>query len=245
MSANTWVKVVGFDDMERHSLNTLFRLSVRASPSYALWTPEAPSPPQVALLDMDSYEAGLELASPHFNPNLNLICVGAKAPAHARRTFTRPVDWNAMVRALDELFSTESELDFDLDSDGSHEKVVPPGVKVALVVGLSGEERLYLRARMALGGITDLDEVNTATQATDAMAHRHYDLVVVSLELSDADPWGLVQSLRANLAPPRTVVVATHAPSWAVMERAEQEGCAALLEVPFNPPQLLDLLHMV
>ena len=83
MATPTWVKVVGFDDAERHSLNTLFRLSERMSPSYVLWAPECPSQPHVALIDLDSYEGGLEIASPRFNPNLKLICVGGKPPAHA------------------------------------------------------------------------------------------------------------------------------------------------------------------
>jgi hypothetical protein len=29
------------------------------------------------------------------------------------------------------------------------------------------------------------------------------------------------------------------------MEKAEQMGCVGLLEIPFNPPQVLGLLHKV
>eukprot|EP01041_Mallomonas_annulata_P014953 gene14952-31749_t len=109
MTSTVLVKVVGFSDVERHSLNTLFRLSGREGPYYTLWTPDAAGPAQVALIDVDSYEAGLELVSPSFNPNLKMICVGAEAPTLAWRNVQRPVDWAAMVGLLDELFVGTAE----------------------------------------------------------------------------------------------------------------------------------------
>src|SRR4051812_26749439 len=100
--SNIWVKVVGFTETERHSLNTLFRLSAKNNNAYALWTSEGAAAPHIALIDVDSYEAGLEMASPNFNPNLKLICVGARATENAWRSFERPVEWSALVTALDE-----------------------------------------------------------------------------------------------------------------------------------------------
>jgi CheY-like chemotaxis protein len=243
-----WVKVVGFRDVERHSLNTLFRLSARRSLSYALWTPEVPIPPQVALIDVDCYEAGLELASPSLNPNLKLICVGATPPGHAWHSFARPVDWNALVKLLDGLFAGDegANLDIDINFDAPTEKNLPPGMRASLLVGMTRDERLYLRARLALAGVTEMDEADTATSASNYLSQRHYHLVVVSLELADADPWALVESLHSlTLLPPRSVIVTTRAPTWAAMERAEQAGCLGLLDIPFNPRQVMGLLQQV
>ena len=245
MASPVWVKVVGFTDVERHSLNTLFRLSERMFPSYALWSRDAPSPPQVALMDVDSYEASLELASPSFNPHLKLICVGNGPPNHAWRSFARPVDWPALVQVLDGLFSTQGDVDIDIGHDSGVDKPVPPGVRVSLVVGLSREERLYLRARLSSAGLTDVDEADTAAQALEKVAHRRYNLVVVSLDIADSDPWQLVQALNTLPEPPHAVLVATQSPSWSAMERAEQTSCLGLLEVPFNPRQVVDLLQKV
>ena len=89
------VQVLGFSDVERHSLNTLFRLSSRQIPSYQLWTPESASQPNVAIIDVDSYEATLELESPNFNPNLKVIAIGADVPDKAWRCMPRPIDWVA------------------------------------------------------------------------------------------------------------------------------------------------------
>lgn len=245
MAASTWVKVVGFSDVERHSLNTLFRLSERLAPSYVLWTPELPSQPHVALIDLESYEGELEMASPRFNPNLKMISVGPVASVNAWRSFQRPVDWTALVKVLDGLFASQDTLDFDLGADAAAEKTDPPGVKISLLVGLSREDRLYLRARLSLAGMTEVDEVETASEAGVKLSQRQYDMVVVSLELIDADPWMLVQSLKDMPRPVRSVVVATDAPSWRAMEMAEKLGCAALLEIPFVPQQLRELLQKV
>lgn len=245
MSSTIWVKVVGFSAMERHSLNTLFRLSVRQTPTYRLWSQDAPAPPGVALIDMDCHEAGVELASPTFNPNLKIICVGDKTHSTAWRTFARPVDWNAMVKVLDGLFASQRHVDVATGLDTLDEQTVPPGVRVTLLVGLSHEQRMYLRARLSLAGLADVDEAFTAEEASACVARRHYDVVIVSLELGDADPWALVQMFKAMLAPPQAVIVTTVSPSWSVMERAEQAGCVGLLEIPFNPPQVVGLLQKV
>lgn len=245
MSSSIWVKVVGFSAVERHSLNTLFRLSMRQTPAYSLWTPDAPAPPHVALIDMDCHEAEVELASPTFNQNLKIICVGTKPHLRAWRSFQRPVDWNVMVQSLDGLFASHAYVDVVTGFDELDEQTVPPGVRVSLVVGLTAVDRMYLRARLSLAGLTDVDEVDTAEKANASAEHRHYDVVIVSLDLADTDPWALVQTFKAMPTPPQAIIVATQKPSWSAMERAEQMGCVGLLDIPFNPPQVMGLLQKV
>lgn len=246
MGANVGIKVVGFGEAERHSLNTLMRLSERGVATYTLWSPESKSPPQVALIDMDSYEATLELASPNFNPSTKLICVGATAPEHAWRSLQRPVDWAALVRELDRLFTLQPDLDIDLGfGDTVSDHLVPPGVKLALLVGMTRDERLYLRARLALAGLTAVDEAPSAGEAIPLISQRHYDLAIISNELDDADAWPLIQTLQDLPQPVRSIALATHFPSWAVMEQADKAGCLGLVEIPFNPRQIYELLLKV
>lgn len=245
MASVVWVKVVGFSDTERHSLNTLFRLSERAFPTYALWTPETQAAPNVMLLDVDSYEAGLEMVSPSLNSNLKYISVGAQPIGNAWRSFTRPVDWPALIQVLDGLFAAQGEVDVDIGLYNDIDKPAPPGVRVSLLVGMSREEQLYLRARLAIAGLTDVDEVDTMQEADACTVERRYDLVVVGLDGQDTDPWELVESLKHLPEPPQAVMVTTHTPSWRSMERAEQFGCLGLLEIPFSPQQVMGLLHKV
>lgn len=245
MSNTIWIKVVGFSQAERHTLNTLFRVSVPEDTHYSLWNPESSVVPHVILIDTDCHEAEVELASPTFNSNVNVICVGCKGHPAAWRTFARPVDWLDLIAALNSLFVPTSDDYIDTRPGELGDKAVPPGVRVTLLVGLSAQDRMYLRARLSLAGLTDVDEADTAERASACMTHRHYDVVFVSLELDDADPWSLVQSFKGLLAPPQAVVVMTAQPSWAAMERAEQLGCVGLLELPFNPPQVVSLLQKV
>lgn len=244
MGTTVFVKVVGFRDVERHALNTVFRLSTERSTCYALWTPEAPVMPHIALIDVESYEASLALASPGLNRNLKLICVGNGAPAHAWRVFARPLNWTAVLHAMDQLFAPAGvDIDIDLDGEGTS-SVIPPGVRVTLLVDPSRDERLYLRARLSLAGLIEVDEAESVAKAQVKLRERHYDLVIVDVDTAD-DPWGLIERLVAQDPPIGSVVVSTTNNSWQMHERAELAGCRAVLEKPYDPGHVFRVLQMV
>jgi AmiR/NasT family two-component response regulator len=116
-------------------------------------------------------------------------------------------------------------------------------MRATLLIGMTIEERLYLRARLALAGLTVVDEAASAEQAGPLIGNRHYDVVIISLQLGDVDPWSLVQAFSGMLSPPQAIFVSTDKPSWVVMQHAERAGCAGMLEIPFNPPQVAGLLQ--
>lgn len=243
MSTTIWVKVVGFSDGERHSLKTLFHLSGKDGPQYALWTPDLTGRPHVALVDVDSYEAGLELVSPNFNFNLKMICVGAQAPTLAWRTVQRPVDWAAMVAMLDELFVAVPELDIDLDLGEAAPSSLPPGVKRGLLAALPLEASLYLRARLALAGITAVDEVQSMAQLDDSVRARTYDVVLVHVNFGRVDPWSMVKHLQDMEKPQRNVFAVSTDNSFKTAHLAERMGCVGLLDMPFKPLQVLNFFQ--
>jgi CheY-like chemotaxis protein len=246
MSFTVWVKVVGFSDVERHSLNTIFRLSGRDGPNYQLWSPDIAAPAQVALIDVDSYEAGLELVSPSFNPNLKMICVGAQAPTLAWRTVQRPVDWAAMVQMLDELFVSATDVDIDISLEEAPHVPLPPGVKRALLAGLpSVEARLYLRTRLALAGITSVDEAQTQQQLDSSIQSHPYNVVLVHVNTQELDPWVMVKHLQDTPQASRSVIAVAPNSTWKFSNLAERMGCIGLLEMPFNPQQVYTLLQKV
>lgn len=245
MTATVFVKVVGFRDSERHALNTVFRLSAGLPASYALWTPESNVSPHLVLLDADSYEGALEVASPGFNKNLKMICVGENPPASAWRTFARPLNWAAIVHAMDQLFAGSEATDFDLDTGESGPAVVPPGVRVSMLVDASRDQRMYLRARLALAGFIEISEVQDAPHALALARARHYDLVVINLDDGAADAWQLTGQLTALEPAIGSVVLSTRNTSWHLQEQAEQAGVRGVLEIPFDPVQILELLRKV
>jgi hypothetical protein len=133
MEPSVYVKVVGFADVERHALNTVFRLSTGQNISYGLWTPEAPVAPRLALIDLDAYEAGLALASPRLDPEMKMICVGRGAHTHARHTFQRPLHWPDVVKAMDSLFAPLEKLDAGIDfGDADLRAPAGAGISAAL-----------------------------------------------------------------------------------------------------------------
>ena len=278
MPSSVFVHVVGFRDAERHALNTAFRLSWDRDPSYYLWTLDAPLPAQLALIDVDSYEGAMALASPDFNPYVKMICVGENAPVTAWRVFKRPLEWRLVVGAMDALFapvsapvlsakfgefvdpnepgasasaSASPALDAATMAGLAAARVLPPGVKVSLLVDASREHRLYLRARLALAGLTAVDDAETAAQGLALAKHRRYDLVIINVQAQDPPGWEIVDQLVA-LGPGIGAVVVTsrqtarHVREQAKQaERAERAGCRGLLTIPFDPCQFFTLLRKI
>ena len=66
---------------------------------------------------------------------------------------------------------------------------LPPGVKVSLLVDASRDQRMYLRARLALAGLYEVEDADTGALALDMARRRHYDLVIVRLDMPDMDGW--------------------------------------------------------
>ncbi len=245
MLNSIYVKVVGFRDTERHAINTLFRLSMERTSNYLLWTPEAPFQPHLLLIDTDSYEGGMALESPGFNKNLKLIAVGERAPEGAWRTFNRPLNWTAVVHAMDQLFAGAIGSDIDLETGEVAKGISPPGVRQTLLVDVSRDQRLYLRARLSLVGLLELSETGDAAQAYELAHQRHYDLVIVNLDAPELDGWRLVERLVGLEPAIGSIVLSSRKVTAHLQQRAEQAGCAGVIEVPFDPVQIAEMLRKV
>lgn len=232
MAQRIFIKVVGFSDEERHALNTVFRLSEQCLTMYQLWTPTAPEPPRVVLLDGQSWEARVEAESRL--RDIRVIWVGDNPPANVWRAFPRPLAWPEVIEALDAMFAPDAGLDLDLGD-------APDSVmsqKQALIVSSSRDQRLYLRARLALGRLTLADEAETGAQALEMTRAKQYDVALVDCMLSDLDPWLVLRQLRHGAHPIPHVAMTQAARSVSERVRAWLGGAEALLENPPNPGRL-------
>jgi CheY-like chemotaxis protein len=233
MAQRVFIKVVGFSDEERHALNTVFRLSEQCLTMYQLWSPTAPEPPRVALLDGQSWEARVEAESP-LRRDLHLLWVGTNPPPAVWRAFPRPLPWPEVVEALDQLFAPESALDVDLAQG-------PDSVmsqKHALIVSASRDQRLYLRARLALARLTLADEAESGAEALELARAKHYDLALLDCSLPDVDPWVLLRQLRQGAHAIQHVAMTQSERSVPERLRAWLGGADALLENPPHPGRL-------
>lgn len=246
MPSTVYVKVVGFRDVERHALNTVFRLSMERAAQYLLWAPELLVSPQLVILDVDSYEGGMELASPTFNKQLKLICVGHTTPDVAWRHFSRPLKWVAVVQAMDQLFTGSEGTDFDFDTGESTLAIPAPGVRASLLVDVNKDHRMYLRARLALAGFVEVQETSSSAEAVQMARARNFDLVVVNLDHpTEFNGWKLTEQLLSLEPAIGAIVLSTRNTSWHLQERAELAGCRGVLEVPFDPVQVQDMLRKI
>jgi CheY-like chemotaxis protein len=235
MAQRIFIQVVGFSEEERHALNTVFRLSEQCRTMYQLWTPEAPEPPRVALLDANSHEARLEAESP-FHLEVRRFWVGDHPPASAWRSFQRPVAWGEIVESLDALFAPDDGLDLELGDE-------PDSVmsqKLALIVSADRDCRLYLRARLSLAKLTLADEAQTGAEAVALKRDKHYDVAVVDGRLADMDAWLLLRQLRTGLHAVPKVAITKQGLSTAERVRAWLAGVEALRDQPKRLEAWLD-----
>jgi hypothetical protein len=247
MAEQVFVKVMGFDDAERHALNTLFRLSEAGPVHYLLWAPEAPAAPQLALVDGDSYEAQLALGLQQ-DAAPQLIWVGDKPPASALRTFDRPLHWPHVVQAMDSLFGVLPDMDLDL-GDAAWPDTAPPvmlddGIETprprVLIINPSLEERLYLRARLALDKLVDVDEAVTGAEGLACVSKAHYPLIIADAAL--ADVWWVLRELRTAQPTVPHLVFAAPSAMWRL--RARIYGARTWVK-PYDPAQLHALFQRV
>jgi len=253
MAQRAFVKVVGFSAAERHALNTAFRLSDEGHAPYALWAPGASEPPALLLLDGESADAASELESPYAH-NVKLIWVGANASAQAQRVFERPIAWPQVIQAIDALFGWEPSVpagddavDLDLGGHTDAMDTQPPDMEPlpdqqphprALIVSADHDQRLYLRARLSLAGLTFVDEAQSGGQAVELAKRLTYQVAIVEHRPPQVDAWTLLKRLR-EVGPDRPSVILTKA-RGSILDRlrAWSGGTSAFLSTPPNPVAL-------
>lgn len=259
MLERVFIRVVGFTDAERHALNTLFRLSQDANSgrprSYEPWLPDAPDAARLVLIDGSDGTAAQELHDARHNPDAGLIWVGAVSPAHAWHTFSRPLRWPEVVHAMDKYFTQNSALatlDFDIASDALDVQLeaaatMPatidsiPLPKRALIAETDREASLYLASKMAVMGITHIDQALSTAQTKDFLLHQRYDFVSVDLSLVGEDPWLAVALARQHGS---MVLITGQQIGLAARLSAKVNGCS-VMKKPLEPSALSQLLQKI
>jgi CheY-like chemotaxis protein len=248
MPQRVFVKVVGFSTVERHTLNTVFRLSEERDPCYALWGADTPEAPQLLLVDGDSPEAAAQRQEAGA---AKLIWVGPGAPSNSWRVFVRPISWPQVIRAMDELFTPAGSVpgfDLDLGQDDSALDTLPPEpeapIRRALVVSADRDQRLYLRARLALAGMTTVDEAQNGAEAVELARLLPYCVALVDHGLPQVDGWQVVRGLAANKVRPYLILIKADA-GWRDRLKAWRLGIDTFLGKPLQPGRLQTVLDQV
>lgn len=258
-SVDVPIEVIGFSDVERHALNTVFRLSRESEVSYRPWQPgsgQLVSEPPVLLVDGGCAEAVLVQARAP-RQSQRLIWVGEHAPEHAWRVVSRPIAWAALLHDLDHCFAASQSdsgfLDLDVTQPvslgGERGEFPSRELRRALLVGLAAPEALSLRERLAQAAVPQVDEALSSERAAEFMAqHHHYHCGVFNLDDHHIDAWGLMELFRDRYPQAMTLATTQHAGWWRhrrLRHHTQRLGISGLLLQPLEPSALAHYLELL
>lgn len=104
------VDVIGFNEVERSMLASIFALAARRDPGFAQFEPGASGrQPDIYLVDADDRGAFGEFSSLHKRSPLPAVLVGASAHGAAFPLLPRPLQWARLLQALDDTLAGGDE----------------------------------------------------------------------------------------------------------------------------------------
>lgn len=263
-SVRIFISVVGFSDVERHALNTVFRLSEERDLVYGLWSSQSapgmliPAPAaQVVLVDGACAEAVLYHAKP-LSQGQRLIWVGHDPPAHAWRILHRPLAWGDLLHDLDSVYAAGQAdsglLDLDVTAPVELEdgELAPVVSRRALLAGLGAGERVLLIKELVRAGITEIDEVAGNDSAVDRLGRNTYCCAVFNLDEHQIDAWSLLQLFVQRNPHALAMAMSDQAGPLAgwwrrrrIRSHARRAGVSALLSRPPSEQELSDWFSLL
>lgn len=254
-NTRVFVGVVGFSDVERHALNTVFRLSEDRGLTYEPWPPPVEpgasaslAAAQVLLVDGESAEAVMAHAR-ELPTGQRLIWVGAHAPRHAWRVLERPMVWSELLDDLDAVYAAHQVdsglLDLDVTSPapltGDDADDQRRFERRALLVGVDAADTAVLRAGLAQAHITEIDAAFNTDLAVALMGRNAYGCAVFNLDEHQVDAWALARLFATRFPQAKRFALSHRGGGWLgwwqrrrVLRNIEQAGMSALLARPLR-----------
>ena len=114
-----------------------------------------------------------------------------------------------------------------------------------LVVDADGDDRLYLRAKLASMGLVHVDDAVNGPQAAQLLGEHSYVAALVSLDLQGTDPWDVFARVRRSTSEQAMLIAMTGNVSLMARFKASRAGCKAVLEKPLLPRRINALLRQI
>lgn len=100
------VDVIGFNDVERSMLSSIFALAARRDPGFAQYEPGSPGhTPDIYLVDAENPAALTEFRALHKRAGLPAVLIGSSAQGLPFPALPRPLQWARLLQALDDSVS--------------------------------------------------------------------------------------------------------------------------------------------
>jgi two-component system cell cycle response regulator len=116
------VDVIGFNDVERSMLTSIFALAARRDPGFAQFEPGASErTPDIYLVDADDASAFGEFRALHKRAGLPAVLIGNEGHGTKFPVLSRPLQWARLLQALDDVVHDNDDAPVALS------RTAPPG----------------------------------------------------------------------------------------------------------------------
>ena len=266
-SEHHYVDVIGFNEVERAMLNSVFTLAARRSPAFSQHMPGASmasAAPTVHLVDADAPAALAEFQVLHKRTPLPTLLVGTSSHGTGLPVFTRPLQWARLLQALDEVVEDGTGVTRLAASDvgvlrasrpGSSPTHKParsgteslparrPGKESVLVVDDNATVRSFMQAKLAPFGF-GVDFAETGEAAIGLSGQNDYSCVFLDVVLPGVDGYQVCKMIKSNkqAITKTAVVMLTSRSSTFDKLRGSLAGCDEYLTKPLEEDRLLEVI---
>jgi two-component system cell cycle response regulator len=263
------VDVIGFNDVERSMLSSIFALAARRDPGFAQYEPGAAGrSPDVYLVDADDPAAFNEYRALHKRAGLPAVLVGSRPQGADGLVLPRPLQWARLLQALDDTLHGGDEpavvatpapqpaqsLRRTL-SGAPLGRSLPPGEvpdeaaqkrmlgDTVLVVDDNATVRMFMQAKLAPFGF-EVDIAETGEEAIGLSATQEYTCVFLDVVLPGIDGYQVCKLIKANKQAIKktAVVMLTSRSSPFDKLRGSIAGCDEYLTKPLDEDRLLEVI---
>jgi two-component system, cell cycle response regulator len=263
------VDVIGFHDVERSVLASIFALAARRDPGFAQYEPGVPGrTPDVYLVDADNPAALNEFRALHRRASLPAVLVGSGAHGTAFMVLPRPLQWARLLQALDETvrggqaqpapgasaaMQTHAGLRRSVSggalgrSDALRDSPAMSAKRMlgdtVLVVDDNATVRMFMQAKLSPYGF-EVDIAETGEEAIGMSAAQEYTCVFLDVVLPGIDGYQVCKLIKSNKQAIKktAVVMLTSRSSPFDKLRGSLAGCDEYLTKPLDEDRLLEVI---
>lgn len=151
----------------------------------------------------------------------------------------KPFDHDDLQRAIRATLDVIDPTEIELQSYDVSELRI-------LLVDDSVTSRNHLSRVLGSMGISHIDLAENGRQAVDLLSQQHYDLVVTDLNMPEMDGHELTRYIRDKLGDMvLPILMATTENNQARLGNVQQAGVSAILDKPFEPQTIREMLFRV
>lgn len=263
------VDVIGFNEVERAMLSSIFALAARRDPGFAQYEPGAAGcTSDIYLVDADDQAAFHEYDSLNKRAGLPAVLIGSQSRGSTEPLLPRPMQWAKLLQALDDRLSDEEDRPVPAPPPVPESvlrrtvpghalgrsntlQALPPDAATqkrilgdtVLVVDDNATVRAFMQAKLAPFGF-EVDIAETGEEAIGLSASQEYACVFLDVVLPGIDGYQVCKMIKANKQAIKktAVVMLTSRSSPFDKLRGSLAGCDEYLTKPLDEDRLLEVI---